>query len=282
MKKLLSILFILISICSFSQQNGNEWINFSQRYFKIPIYKTGIHRLDYLTIKTTLFNLGINVSTIPTSEFQVFGREKEIPLFIEDGNDGFLNTDDYIEFYAEKNDSWLDSLVYESSDYVPDPYYSLFNDTIRYYLTWDNQTNGLRMQEETAVNFNSYNPIDYCWGKSYIKYNSNYSFGEQKDGLYSPLYEEGEGWVGPVHTKGNSYDEILATNNPHPSSNLAKGRVTIVSSNSVALVPPVNPPLPNHNTKIFYNNNLIIDSSYFGFKKINFEFPITSVSNNST
>jgi len=76
LKKLLSILFILISICSFSQQNGNEWINFSQQYFKIPIYKTGIHRLDYLTIKTTLFNLGINVSTIPTSEFQVFGREK--------------------------------------------------------------------------------------------------------------------------------------------------------------------------------------------------------------
>jgi len=282
LKKLLSILFILISICSFSQQNGNEWINFSQRYFKIPIYKTGIHRLDYLTIKTTLFNLGINVSTIPTSEFQVFGREKEIPLFIEDGNDGFLNTDDYIEFYAEKNDSWLDSLVYESSDYVPDPYYSLFNDTIRYYLTWNNQTNGLRMQEEVAINFNSYNPIDYCWGESYIKYNSSYSLGEQLEGLSSPLFEEGEGWVGPVHTKGNSYDEVLATNNPYPSPNSAKARVTIVSSNSVVPVPPVNPPLPNHNTKIFYNNNLIIDSSYFGFKKINFEFPITSVSNNST
>ena len=282
MKKLLSILFILISISSLSQQNGNEWINFSQQYFKIPIYKTGIHRLDYLTIKTTLFNLGINVSTIPTSEFQVFGREKEIPLFIEDGNDGFLNTDDYIEFYAEKNDSWLDSLVYESGDYVPDPYYSLFNDTIRYYLTWNNQTNGLRMQQETAINFNSFNPIDFCWGKSYIKYNSSYSLGEQLEGLSSPLFEEGEGWVGNVHTKGNSYDEVLTTNNPYPSPNSAKARVTIVSSNSVVPVPPVNPPLPNHNTKLFYNNNLIIDSSYFGYKKINFEFPLSTVSNNST
>ena len=282
MKKFLIILFLIPSFFSFSQQNGNEWIDFSQQYFKIPIYKTGIHRLDYLTIKTTLFNVGINVSSIPANDFQIFGREKEIPLYVEDGNDGFLNSDDYIEFYAQKNDSWLDSLVYESSDYVPDPYYSLFNDTIRYYLTWTSQTNGLRMQEETAVNFNSFNPIDFCWTENHVKYNSDYSLGEQLDNLSSPLFEKGEGWVGTVHTKGNSYDETIPTNNFYPNSPVGKARMTVVSSNSVVPQPPANPPLDNHNTKIYFNNNLIIDSSYYGYEKINFEFPLNSVSNNST
>lgn len=282
MKKLIIILCVFYSLGSYSQSHGNEWINFSQQYFSLPVYKTGIHRIDYLTIKTTLFNAGINVSTIPSSEFQVFGREKEIPLFVEDGNDGFLNGDDYIEFYAEKNDSWLDSLIYESSNYVPDPYYSLFNDTIRYYLTWSNQANGLRMQLETDTNFNNYSPISYCWSKEHLKFNSDYAFGEQQDGLFSPLYNNGEGWVGPVHTKNNSYDELLPTNNIYSTNAAAKGSVTIVSANSAVPQPPVTPPLPNHNTKIYYNNTLVADSSYFGYEKINFEFSLPNISSNST
>ena len=128
-----------------AQQYGNEWIDFSQRYFKIPIYKTGIHRLEYNTIKVTLFQSGVDISTIGSNEFQIFGREKEVAIYVEDGNnDGKLNGDDYIEFYAQKNDSWLDSLTYTSPEHVTNPYYSLFNDTIRYYLTWSS-TNGQRM-----------------------------------------------------------------------------------------------------------------------------------------
>ena len=95
------LIFLFAPFLIGAQQYGNEWINFSQQYFKIPIYKTGIHRLEYSTIKISFFQAGIDISDIGINEFQVFGREKEVALFIEDeDNNGFLNGDDYIEFYA--------------------------------------------------------------------------------------------------------------------------------------------------------------------------------------
>ena len=174
------LIFLFAPFLIGAQQYGNEWINFSQQYFKIPVYKTGIHRLEYSTIKISFFQAGIDISDIGINEFQVLGTEKEVANFIEDeDNNGFLNGDDYIEFYAEKNSSWLDSLVYTSPDYVPDPYYSLFNDTIRYFLTWNPQGFGLRMINEDSTNFTSYSPLDYCWNKSYTKFSSDYTLWEQ-------------------------------------------------------------------------------------------------------
>ena len=83
MRKIL-LIFLLIPLLHHSQQYGNEWINYSQQYFKFPIYKTGIHRLEYNTIKITLFQSGADISTITTNEFQVFGKEKEVAIHIED------------------------------------------------------------------------------------------------------------------------------------------------------------------------------------------------------
>ncbi|MBG15061.1 MAG: hypothetical protein CL853_01770 [Crocinitomicaceae bacterium] len=282
MRKIL-LIFLLIPLLHHSQQYGNEWINYSQQYFKFPIYKTGIHRLEYNTIKITLFQSGVDISTITTNEFQVFGKEKEVAIHIEDedGN-GFLNGDDYIEFYAEKNTSWLDSLVYTSPEYVTDPYYSLFNDTIRYYLTWTSQGGAQRMIKEDSINFNSFSPRNYCWNKNYVKFFSNYTFGEQEEGLSSPLFEKGEGWVGPVLTKGNSNSEIISSENVYSSGPSSKARVTIISSNSAEVLPPVTPPPPNHNTKLYFNNSPIMDTSYYGYDKINFSFPVNVNSSTSS
>ena len=65
-----------------------------------------------------------------------FLENKEISILIKDpNNNGVLDQNEYIEFYGEKNDGWLDELVYDSINHIPDKYYSLFNDTIRYYFT---------------------------------------------------------------------------------------------------------------------------------------------------
>ena len=117
MKKNLTIFLLINNLFLFGQQYGNEWINYSQAYFHFPINQTGIHRIDYSSIKTALFSIGTNIANIPSADFQVFGREKEVPLYVEDGGDGFLNSGDFIEFYAEGNDSWLDSLELKCSEY---------------------------------------------------------------------------------------------------------------------------------------------------------------------
>ena len=85
MKRILFIFFIFNNLFLYSQQYGNEWINYTQKYFHFPVYETGIHRLNYSTIKIALFSIGEDIANIPSDDFQIFGREKEIPLYIVDG-----------------------------------------------------------------------------------------------------------------------------------------------------------------------------------------------------
>ena len=116
--------FLVFHLSNFSQSLGNEWINYNQQYFHFPIFETGIYRLDFETINNHLINLGVSINNIPHNNFQVFGKEKEVSLLVKDNNNnGFLDPLEYIEFYAEKNDGWLDSLVYDSSHFMPDEYY---------------------------------------------------------------------------------------------------------------------------------------------------------------
>jgi hypothetical protein len=156
--------FLVFHLSNFSQSLGNEWINYNQQYFHFPIVETGIYRLDFETINNHLINLGVSINNIPHNNFQVFGKEKEVSLLVKDNNNnGFLDPMEYIEFYAEKNDGWLDSLVYDSAHFMPDEYYSLFNDTIRYYFSWNSSINNKRTIVEVDTNYIIYNPINYCW-----------------------------------------------------------------------------------------------------------------------
>jgi hypothetical protein len=126
-------IFLFSSIDIFSQSYGNEWINYNQKYYSFNIVKTGIYKLDY----STLYNSGIPISTFTSNNIQLFGKEREVPLFISDGGDSSIDPGDYILFYAEKNDGWLDSTLYQNVDDIGNPAYSLFNDTIRYFFTWN-------------------------------------------------------------------------------------------------------------------------------------------------
>lgn len=270
------ILFLVLHLNFFSQGFGNEWINFNQQYFHFPICKTGIHRIEYSILNNYLSNLGIDISTIPHNQFQIFGREKEISILINDqNNNGFLNQQDYIEFYAKKNDGWLDTLVYDSAVYAPDSYYSLFNDTIRYYFTWNNSNNNKRTIVETDTNFNNYSATNYCWKNEILKFNSHYLYGTQQSGVSSPKYEEGEGWAGPSLTKNSSNTEQISSLNSFNTGPNSFGEINIISANSST----VNVNGNNHNTKVYVNNNLIIDSSYFNYKTLHlkYDFPTSNI-----
>ena len=81
---------------------------------------------------------------------------------------------DYIEFYATGNDGWIEEQLYEGTDNHTNPHYSLFNDTLTYFLTWNTSTNNLRFSNETDVAFNSYSPINYVIKNGLKVYDSNY------------------------------------------------------------------------------------------------------------
>mgnify|MGYP003950785879 CR=1 FL=1 len=266
------LLFFWITISHYNAQNfGNEWIDYNQQYFHFPITQTGIHRLSYSVIDDALTGLGLNMSNIPNTGFQLFGREKEISILIHDNdNNGFLDTNDYVEFYAEKNDGWLDNLVYDSIEYQTNPYYSLFNDTIRYYFTWNNGFNNKRTLIETDTNYQAYNSNPFCWKTSIVNYNSDYVLGEQESGISSPKYEIGEGWAGSRHQKNGNYTENINTSNYYSSGPNAVGATNISVTNSSYS----NAIGDNHNTKLYVNNNLVYDSSFYGYKMLHIDFEI--------
>ena len=102
MKKLILFFTFLSTLSSFAQPYGNEWIDYSQNYYKIPISETGVYRISF----QTLLAAGVPVTSVIPSNYQLFVKGEEVPIYIEGGTDGFFDVSDYIEFYGEKNDGW--------------------------------------------------------------------------------------------------------------------------------------------------------------------------------
>lgn len=279
----ISILLLYFGIENYYSQNyGNEWINYNQKYYNFKIVNSGIQRIYYNTINNALSTTGDNISTINTANFQVFGREKEIPLFIEDGGDGVFNSGDYIEFYAQKNDGWLDSLLYNNHSDIGDTYYSLINDTINYFFTWNNSTNNKRIELETDVNYNLYPQQEYCWKKTYKKHTNSYAEGKKFHGLSSPLYTAGEGWMSSTFSTNQTFTSQLQSSNIYLSNPQLRAILTSVSASASSSSYTGS---YNHNTQIFIGNSntLLLDTSYLGYKMIKKTFDIsTSLLGNNT
>ena len=196
---LLLLLLTFRSISGLTQTYGNEWINYSQKYYAFNVFSTGVHKLDYATLAAA----GIPLSTFSSDNVQIFGREKEIPLFIEDGSDSDLDPGDYILFYAEKNDGWLDSSLYDTPNDIGNPKYSLYNDTIQYFFTWNASTNNLRYTIETDVNFSTYSPSNYILFERFQSNSDSYNEGMKTSDASSSFYTSGEGWgSSPVNGAG--------------------------------------------------------------------------------
>ncbi len=190
MKSLIITLILFVSFSVFSQKNGNEWINYSQKYYSFKVIQEGVYKMDY----DHLTKSGINLRTIKSENIQLFGREREVPLYIEDGGDNRIDSGDYVLFYAKYNDGWIDSLLYVKPTDIGNPAYSVANDTIHYFFTWNNASNNLRFKPETNLNYDNYQSARYFLRKVEI---SNYShYGDiVVGGISSPLYKPGEGWT---------------------------------------------------------------------------------------
>lgn len=203
MSKGLFLLLIFYSFQSFSQPYYNSWIVQSQQYYKFKIASTGLYRIDSLT----LYNSGIPINSIDPRNIQVFARGQEIPIFINGENDGFFNDGDFIEFYGQKNDGWFDEPFYGTAAKHPNPYYSLINDTINYFLTWNSSLSNARYTLENDTNYTSYSPSLYFEKEILNAYSSSYSTGKtlaiggDSENLFG--YDSAEGWFDTPYTIGS-------------------------------------------------------------------------------
>ncbi len=140
-----------------AQTYGNEWINFNQTYYKIKISQNGLYRIPYAVLQ----QFGVPVATVSGTDFQVFGRGQEVPIYVS--SNGLFGVNDYIEFYALRNDGALDSNMYAVKAWQPNVRLSLFNDTAAYFLTYNNAAGHLRLTP-AANNVATHPPKEnWCW-----------------------------------------------------------------------------------------------------------------------
>jgi hypothetical protein len=170
MKKYIAVfLFVYLSLISFSQKYGNEWINYTQKYYSFYIASDGVYKLDYTAIRAS----GIDTKTFSSANIQIFGREREVPIYVVDGGDNKLDSGDYILFHAKHNDAWLDSVLYENPKDIGNPSYSLVSDGLYYFFTWNTKTTNLRYTKDASVDYANYPPTNY-WISKNAYYNINY------------------------------------------------------------------------------------------------------------
>lgn len=272
---LLSLLLTILSMNGQAQTYGNEWINYSQKYYSFNVYTTGVHKLDYATLSAA----GIPLSSFSSDNVQIFGREREIPLYIEDGADSDLDPGDYILFYAEKNDGWLDSTLYDTPNDIGNPKYSLYNDTIQYFFTWNASTTNLRYTIETDLNFSSYTPSNYILFERFQSNSDSYNEGMKTSDASSSFYTSGEGWgSSPVNGAGGytwdassvSIDQIYQGAD---APNVEYSAVSVGVSNASFS------DSGNHHVRhtIGSTNYVIADTIFIGYKAVHIKknFPVS-------
>ncbi len=260
-----------------AQVRGNEWIDYDQRYWKFPVSSDALYKISY----QELSNAGFPVNTVDPHLIQVFGRGKECRVKIAGEEDNVFNSGDFIEIYARKNDAWLDSLVYDTPQHVPNPKYSLFNDTATYFITIG-IVPGLRTSLSSQSNFTDYVPLSFCTHVSTVEFHQSYLQGKQDiNGIGLPTYDEGEGWFDTFFPMGGSHTALVNTGGVYQGSDAPPAEVKCVSAGASIAVG-----FPNHHLQVGYGNpfQMVYDTTYYGYRlnHVRFQIPAAQLSEGQT
>jgi hypothetical protein len=234
----------------------------------------GIYRITF----DDLANAGIPISGIDPRNIQIFAANQEIPLHIEGESDGIFNVGDYIEFIGRPNDGRLETTLYQDPGDQPNPDYSLFNDTLHHFLTWNNNTDNLRY-EAVSGSIDAFTPQPYVWKKLKRVYINNYYQGLlDAQGVSLPIYTEGEGWMSPrFGFSGSSSNPILDTDFNTSGLYTGEGAPDGEAESISAGVSNASPGLGNnHHLQIRYgqSNILAVNFQFQGYQVNRFTFPL--------
>jgi len=207
----LTALFLMLLYQESAAQNyGNEWVQSSQRYYKISTGANGIYKIEY----DDLVDAGIPINTISPANLQLFHRGNEHAIHLELATPGVFQPGDYLEFYGKRNDGTLDEDLYITPEAHKNIHYNLFSDSTAYFLTWEPGASGKRMRTFSENNVLGLPPESYHQNQQTKSLVSNYSAG-----LHYPLglpgaetvlsgFDHGEGWTGTRISRGQ-YRDVL-------------------------------------------------------------------------
>jgi len=290
MKRLLLIGLLLQCLFATGQPFHNEWVNHSQPYFKFDIVNEGVYRISYQVLNDALAANGFSLASMDKRNFQVFARGEEqhvyVPATFNDPDDFTFGPNDFIEFYARGNDGSFDTPIYQDPSFHGNPYYSHFNDTISYFLTWNGMVNNARMTLEADINFTGYTPSPYVIREEVFERHDGYWPGETytlAGGSSSPEYTGGEGWYGYLFNGGwtDIYWNVNTPNRYTAGPNTDVEISLVGYSNNTKTVRIVGPGIDNSTQVEGFNGyryNFNVPTSTLGANTSNFTFSVVGAS----
>mgnify|MGYP003380657771 FL=1 len=96
MKPILPFVVLLLIAATSVAQYGNEWVDHERRYWKFEVYANGTYRIDL----TALANSGFPVSQVDPRHLMLFGKEQQVPIYVEGEADGEFNPGDFLAVLA--------------------------------------------------------------------------------------------------------------------------------------------------------------------------------------
>ena len=110
---------------------GPEWIRYDQEYYKFYSTRDGLIQISYEDLAAA----GIPVQSISGSQWQVWSMGREIALKVN--NTGLWGPGEVLQFWGSKNRSEMDAYLFNNpAREMLNPEYSLYTDSLPYYLTW--------------------------------------------------------------------------------------------------------------------------------------------------
>jgi hypothetical protein len=201
MKKLL-LLFCVLYVSTSQAQivrdgqvlYGNEWIDYDQVYYKIKVAEDGIYRISY----DDLLTAGVfEEENVPNgSSIHLFYRGERYPIYVSE--EGVMRSGDFVEFFGEKNDGWLDQFLYAESNYQLNPAYSMYTDSSTYFLTWQSEANTNVIAAASFDINNSLEATPYIWAETGLDFTERLQDGRRYGSnaqSISPKYDLGEGYA---------------------------------------------------------------------------------------
>ncbi len=276
------LLLVVAVLGAMAQPYGNEWIHYDRQYWSFQVWQDGMRKID----STALANAGFPVGTVDPRTIQLYARGRQIPIHLEGEQDGVFNTSDYIEFYGAKNDAWLDSALWDSPAHINNPYYSLYNDTIRYYLTWGPQNEARRTIESGSTNWAAYTPLPWCWATTLLQYTAVYQTGIRNYlGASTAAIGEAEGYFHSQTIAANGGDATVPYTLAMPSLYLGADppsstlRISLASLNN-----PGGTQCLDHHLRVTHAGNTLADTTFQGYKLLKYAFtlPASTVASPST
>ena len=219
MKRIILLLLIFTNLYAQSQVYNNEWINYSQTYykFKIRANTTSLHHIAQPVLAAN------GLGNVPAEQFQLWRDGQQVPIYTS-VQTGLMGSSDYIEFWGEDNDGKMDNALYRQADFQLNDHSSLLTDSAVYFLT--SNPSGANLRLVPTVNNVAGNslPVEpyfiHTVGRYFKdKINPGYAavVGEY---VYASDYDPGEGWtsldINPGFTYTTSFLNLNIYTGPAP------------------------------------------------------------------